>query len=177
MIAEAHGTELVARARAGAADAVAELYARYAAPITALAYRLTGSRQDAEDVLHDVFLGLPEALRRYDERGSLDAWIKRVAARVALTRLRTAGRRREVSLAPDALAEPGAFASRLDDRAALEHAITRLPHSLRVVFVLKDVEGYSHAEIAGLLGISTGASEVRLSRAIRRLRQLLEGSR
>ena len=165
--------QLVTSARAGSSDALAELYVNFAAPVMALAYRLTGSTHDAEDVLHDVFLGLPEALRRYDERGSLDGWIKRVAARVALTRLRAAARRREVPL--DAGPEPArdAEARMLDDRAALERAIARLPDSLRVVFVLKDVEGYSHAEIAALLGISRAASEVRLFRAVRRLRDTL----
>src|SRR5207249_1720052 len=63
-----------------------------------LAYRLTGTREDAEDVVHDVFVGLPEALLRYEERGRLESWLKRVAARVALMRLRQRGRRREVPL-------------------------------------------------------------------------------
>src|SRR5437868_11286758 len=89
--------QLVERARDGNADALSDLYARYGNALMAVAFRLMGSRADAEDVLHDVFLGLPEALRRYDERGALEAWLKRVTARVALTRLRSRGRAREVS--------------------------------------------------------------------------------
>src|SRR5437762_2824611 len=80
--------ELVASAREGGGDALAELYARYGTGLMALAYRLTGSRADAEDVLHDVFLGLPEALHAYDERGAFESWLKRITARVALTRLK-----------------------------------------------------------------------------------------
>src|SRR3954466_12505696 len=89
---------LVARAREGRREALTELYARHGQALMALAYRLTGSRADAEDVLHDVFLGLPEALRRYEDRGSLDSWLKRVTARVALSRVRTRVRTHEVSL-------------------------------------------------------------------------------
>ncbi len=168
--------QLAVDARGGAADALGELYARHAAAIMALAYRLTGSATDAEDVLHDLFLGLPEALRRYDERGRFDAWIRRVAARLALMRLRSRRRRREVGLEATAALSgpPGDEATRA--RVAIRRALDALPASLRAVYVLKEIEGYSHAEIAALLGITSGASEVRLSRAVRRLRQLLGGS-
>src|SRR4051794_39392601 len=84
--------DIVARARAGEAEALSELYARHAHALMALAYRLTASRDDAEDVLHDVFLGLPEALHQYEERGSLDSWLKRITARVAISRLRSRAR-------------------------------------------------------------------------------------
>jgi RNA polymerase sigma-70 factor (ECF subfamily) len=65
----------------------------------------------------------------------------------------------------------------VDAREALERALATLPDALRSVFVLKEVEGYSHSEIADLLGIRRGTSEVRLLRAIRRLRQELEDDR
>ncbi|MEJ7809324.1 MAG: sigma-70 family RNA polymerase sigma factor [Gemmatimonadaceae bacterium] len=169
--------ELIARARAGSTDALGALYARYAEPVMALAYRLLGSVADAEDVLHDVFLGLPEALRRYDERGSFPSWLKRIAARAALTRARSEGRRREVPLDAElhhaGSAEADAFAA----RSAVERALAGLPVTLRAVVVLKELEGYSHAEIGALLGISNAASEVRLCRALRLLRRAMEGSR
>lgn len=171
--------DLAARARAGSADALAELYGRFARPLTAVAFHLTRSAADAEDVLHDVFVGLPEALRHYDERGALESWLKRVTARVALSRLRAARRRREVAIdaaPPDAAL--GAPAERgVDDLAAVQRALDRLPEALRTVFVLREVEGYSHAEIAAMLAISPRASEVRLHRAIRALRAQLGGAR
>jgi RNA polymerase sigma-70 factor (ECF subfamily) len=173
MPAPSNAREVVAAARDGRGDALAELYARYGRSLMALAYRLTGSRADAEDVLHDVFLGLPEALRRYDERGSLDAWLRRVTARVAITRLRKRSRSREVALADDLVAPVTTAADWLGDVAIVERAINTLPDSLRAVFVLREVEGYSHAEIAELLDISTNASEVRLHRATRALRRQL----
>ncbi|PYO64311.1 MAG: hypothetical protein DMD71_13475, partial [Gemmatimonadetes bacterium] len=86
----------MAAARRGEPPALAALYRAHGAAVFRLAYRLTGTREDAEDVVHDVFVGLPEALLRYEERGRLQSWLKRVAARVALMRLRQRGRRREV---------------------------------------------------------------------------------
>ena len=168
--------QLAARARDGSAGALSDLYARYGNMLMAVAFRLTGSRADAEDVLHDVFLGLPEALRRYDERGALDAWLRRVVARVALTRLRSRGRAREVSFDDEDVPSPSHRSmDRLADAIAVQRAIDALPETLRLVFVLREVEGYSHAEIGELLEITPNASEVRLHRAIRSLRRTLGG--
>ena len=162
---------LVAEARAGSPDALSALYLEHGAALFRLAYRLVRAREDAEDVVHDVFVGLPEALRRYEERGSLAGWLKRVTARVALMRLRSGKRRREVALDEAAgQAEPSATA----ERDGLQAAVNRLPDHLRAVLVLKEIEGCAHAEIAELLGISEGASRVRLTRALKRLRNELE---
>jgi RNA polymerase sigma-70 factor (ECF subfamily) len=135
---------------------------------------LTGTREDAEDVLHDVFVGLPEALGRYEERGNLTGWLKRVTARVALGRLRSRERRREVPLE---LAGSGSEPLADPDGIALQVAVNQLPQRLRVVIVLKEIEGYSHREVADLLGISVVASRVRTHRGLARLRQLLEDGR
>jgi RNA polymerase sigma-70 factor, ECF subfamily len=165
--------ELYTAARAGRLDAVGELYRRHADEVYALAVRILGSADDAEDVLQDVFVGLPRALRGYREQGRFSAWLKRVTVRVALMRLRASRRKRETSLT--ALADPAetgtAAAAHPIDRVALERALARLPDKLRLVFVLKEIEGYGHAEIAGTLGISTGASMTRLSRAWDALRK------
>src|SRR5260370_1922965 len=81
-------------ARVGSQDALSALYLEHGVAWFRLAYRLVGAREDAEDVVHDVFVGLPEALGRYEERGSFGGWLKRVTARVALMRLRSGKRRR-----------------------------------------------------------------------------------
>jgi RNA polymerase sigma-70 factor (ECF subfamily) len=164
--------ELIERARDGRAEALSELYVRFGQTLMALAFRLTGSRADAEDVLHDVFLGLPEALSRYEERGSLEGWLKRVTARVALTRARSRERTREVGLADD-LVSPGSSSADNLDLEIVQRAIDQLPETLRAVFVLREVEGYSHSEIAAFLNITPNASEVRLHRALRSLRRTL----
>src|SRR3954468_20004564 len=92
---------LLALARGGSMEAIAEIYRTHGQSLFALAYSITSSREDAEDVVHDVFLGLPEALRHYEERGSAEAWLKRVTARVALNRLRARRRSREIPLGAD----------------------------------------------------------------------------
>ena len=136
------------------------------------AYRLTGSLSDAEDVLQDVFLGLPAALERYQPRDAFAAWLRRVTVRVALMRLRRDRGRREIAL--DAVPEPSVRAhDSSGERAEIERAIAGLPDGLRAVFVLREVEGYSHAEIAALLDIREGTSQVRHHRAVRMLRAAL----
>jgi RNA polymerase sigma-70 factor (ECF subfamily) len=165
---------LVDGARGGSPEALASLYRAHGAALYRLAYRLTGTREEAEDVLHDVFVGLPEALGRYAERGNLTGWLKRVTARVALGRVRSRKRRCEVPLE---LAGPGSEPLADAEDIALEVAVSQLPDRLRDVIVLKEIEGYSHREVADLLGISVVASRVRAHRGLARLRQLLEDGR
>src|SRR5262249_19356123 len=147
---------------------IAELYRRHADALLAVAYRLLLSRADAEDVVHDLFVGLPEALGKYEERGRMESWLKRIVVRLALSRLRM---KRHVAL--DESTHCGVVPSDPVNRVAIQRALTQLSPSLRAVLVLKEVEGFSHAEIASMLGISVAASEVRLHRALRRLRALL----
>jgi RNA polymerase sigma-70 factor (ECF subfamily) len=167
-------SDLIVRARAGHPEALEAIYVEHGDALMRLAYHVTGSAADAEDVLHDVFLGLPEALTRYEERGAFGPWLRRVTTRVALDRLRATRRRREVPL--DGANEPATPGSGGDlaHRSELERALRKLPDALRVVFVLKEIEGQTHAEIAGTLGIRIGTSEVRLHRAIKGLRRYLK---
>src|SRR5438128_11530039 len=132
MSASAAGGEfgaLIEAVRAGSPEALASLYREYGAALYRLAYRLTETREDAEDVVHDVFVGLPEALARYEERGKLTSGLKRVTARVALVRLRARTRRREVplELAAQAPGPPAAAAA-----AVLAGARRALAAPLRV---------------------------------------------
>lgn len=164
--------DVLARASSGSTDALAELFHEFSAQVHRVAFRLTLSADEAEDVVQDVFVGLPEALGAFSGSGSFDSWLRAVTLRTALMRLRTGRRRDAVAIragdsartsAPDAVV----------DRLAIETALAALPQDLRTVFVLRDVEGYTHAEIARMLGIRAGTSEVRLHRARRRLRDLL----
>ncbi len=134
---------------------------------------MLGSRADAEDVVHDLFVGLPEALRRYEDRGRLDQWLTRIIIRLSLMHLRNERRRRSTPLMDmPQLAGTERSDARLE-LTELEQAVMALPTGLRAVFVLRQVEGYSYEEIAALLDISVGASRVRLTRAIERLRRTL----
>src|SRR5213594_3593040 len=124
---------LIAEARAGGPEALAALYLEHGAALFRLAYRLVGAREDAEDVVHHVFVGLPEALGRYEERGSFAGWLKRVTARVALMRLRARTRRREVGIeATLPTAAPPLDSPSMHLRAAVD----ALPDPLRAVLVL-----------------------------------------
>ena len=162
--------------RSGSPAAVARAYEEHAADVRRIAWRILGNRLDTDDVVQDVFLGLPEAMRHYKEQGSFAAWLRTLAARTALLRLRRAGRRREDPLDDAVSLHPGidATADAIAARLTLTAALARLPDELRLVFVLKEMEGYPHAEIAAMLGIRVGTSEVRLHRAFKRLRAILE---
>lgn len=158
----------MARLRAGEMDALREVYQLHATDLLGLARRLTGSVSDAEDVVQDLFVGLPEAIAKYQERGYLRAWLRRLTVRLALMRLRSGRLRREVYLDGS---EPSVTRS---DARQVHEALAMLGPDDRAIVVLKIVEGYDHAEIAELLGIRRNASEVRLHRALARLRKLLE---
>lgn len=161
---------LVTRLRDGDADALEALFRRYSTELLRLVSGLISTHADAEDIVQDVFVGLRLALRGYEERGTFRAWLRGVTVRSALAARRRTGARRETPL-DDTLA--AAVAHDPSTPIALHDAVARLPESLRDVFVLKMIEGYSHAETGTLLGISASASEVRLFRAVRRLRDLL----
>lgn len=161
-------------ARDGSPDALSELFRQYATLVHRVAFRLTRSADDAEDVLQDVFVRLPESLRRYEARSSFERWLTSVTMRAALSRMRTARARSEESLADN-----DSHASPLDEpleRIALADALARLPVDARTILVLR-AEGHSHAEIGDLLSIKAGTSEVRLFRAREALRALLGGAR
>src|SRR5262249_38357187 len=155
------------------AEAIADAYHRYAGGQLRLAMKLTGSAADAEDIVQDLFVGLPEALLHYVERARFEQWLNRITARMALMLLRRRRRKQQVSLQPD-LAVPSSNHPLTD--VIIRQAVDALPAEQRVILILKLVEGYSHEEIAGILGITRGASEVRLHRAMRRLRAEMEDS-
>lgn len=166
--------ELVAAVRAGQTDALGRLFDRYAEPTWHLLSRMLGSAADADDALQDVFIGLPEILASYSGRAPLGAWIRGVAVNTALMRLRTDRRRAEDPLDDsDAVTGTVSPPDAVEDRLTIAAALQSLPEVFRTVFVLKEVSGYSHAEIARTLGISVSLSEIRLFRARKLLRTIV----
>jgi RNA polymerase sigma-70 factor (ECF subfamily) len=165
--------ELLPKLRRGDPAALTAVYHAFGGELLSLAARLTGSNADAEDVLHDLIVGLPEAMRSYDERGRLRAWLRQVVVRMCLMRLRAAKRRNETVLdhASGVSARP---ANSGDVADAIDIALSELTPAIRAVVILRFIEGLSHREIATALGISVSASEVRLSRGIALLRRRLE---
>jgi len=133
--------------------------------------RLTGDPAEAADVVHDVFVGLPAALARYQERGQLVPWLRRVTTRTVLQRARARCRHEERDGRYAADRPSASLPS--DGTVTVDDALSRLTMSLRTVVVLKELEGMSHGEIAKTLGISTTASRLRLWRGLEKLRHLL----
>jgi RNA polymerase sigma-70 factor, ECF subfamily len=167
--------DLLARVARGDADALDSAVLRYGQMVHETAARLLGSADDADDIVQEVFIGLPEAMHAYEERGRFEPWLRRLAARVALMHMRRRQRRASL-LERFGSGSADVPPSDPDDRLDIDNAVSSLPESLRVVFVLKVTAGMSHGEIAQLLNIRRGTSEVRFHRAVRRLREILEDS-
>ncbi|WP_420632628.1 RNA polymerase sigma factor [Candidatus Palauibacter sp.] len=151
------------------------LYEEYSEQLFAVAYRLTESSAEAQDVLHDVFCRLPAAVQSFDGKRPLGPWLRAVTVRAALKHLRSPRRRREipiVSIPHERRTGESPELSVLDSITA-ERALSSLPEELRIVVVLKEIEGYSHAEIGELLQISRSTSEGRLYTARKLLRSEL----
>jgi RNA polymerase sigma-70 factor (ECF subfamily) len=168
--------DLLSRLARGDTEALREIYLWYSDDVYRIALRLTGSSADAYDVTHDLFLGLPEAIQRYDPERPFPSWLRGVAVRTSQMRLRASRRRREVPL--PALRELAVRPRQeaVVDRITLEKALDELSPDLRSVLVLRELEGLKYQEIADLLGITKSATAVRLHRARKRLSDILRGS-
>ncbi len=163
---------LASSASRGSRPALAELFRRHADTVYGAALRVLGSTSDAEDVLQDVFVGLPRALQRYDARGRFPGFIHTVATRAALMKLRGERRRPWTVLPPD-MPGQGSRPDATVERVDLGRALSDMPEGLRRAFLLREIDGFGHEEIAALLGISAGASRARVHRAWAWLRRRL----
>ena len=165
------------RAAAGDRDAFARLYEAHAPRVFALCVRMTADRALAEELTQDAFVRAWEKLPLFRGDSSFGTWLHRLTVNVVLNRQASDGRRRR-HLAPDddgaALDQAPARPHAPGDRMDLEQAIAGLPPGARRVFVLYDVEGYQHDEIARLLGITAGGSKAQLHRARLLLREALQ---
>lgn len=157
--------------RSGDNAARRELYDRYAGRLLALCLRYAGDRASAEDLMHDAFLKIYGAFDHFSYRGpgSLRAWMERVTVNVALEWLRT---RKKFDLRtldegralPD-IAEPEPADVARVPREKLLEFVSELPEGYRAVFNLYCVEGFSHRDIAQMLGINEKSSSSQLFRA------------
>ncbi len=173
----------VLAAQRGDAAAFAALYDTHAPRVFALCVGMAGSRDVAAELVQDVFVRVWERIGSFRGECAFGTWLHRVAVNTALEAKRSDGRRSlRVTIAADLRVEgaaepsPVARAPHADVGLAmdLESAIVRLPDGARAVFVLHDVEGYQHAEIAERLHIAVGTSKAHLFRARRLLREMLD---
>ena len=161
----------VAQAAAGDPDAFEAVYRQHVGRVFALCLRMAGDRRDAEELTQDVFVRAWERLPGFRGESTLGTWLHRLAVNVVLEKTRGDLRRtRRVETTDDvaALAPPAVVGSP-EDRMDLEQAIATLPPGARTVFVLHEIEGYRHDEIARLTGTAVGTLRAQLHRA----RQLL----
>lgn len=172
--------ELARRVAGGDMAALGEVYRRHHVIVYTLCLRMTRNVAEAEDISQDVFVHLPRALGSFRGEAALSTWIHRVTVNRVLMHFRRAIVRYEQTTEdgapPPEKAEGGAEASgRMSaERFALEAAIGKLPPGYRTVFVLHDVEGYEHEEVARMCGISPGTSKSQLHKARMKLRRLLK---
>jgi RNA polymerase sigma factor (sigma-70 family) len=166
----ADADRVVARARAGDPDALEQLYRAFEAPVYNLARRICRTTEDAEDVLQETFFEVCRSIGRYREEGSLWGWVRTIAASKALMRLRRNKYRETEELHDEVTGRPREdTALRMDLEAALE----RLSETSRAVVWMHDVEGYTHEEIAAMMGKTPSFSKSQLARAHVRLRRWL----
>ena len=174
--------ELARRCREGDAAAFETLYRAHAGRLFGLLTRMTGSAQDAEDLLQDVFVHAHRKLASFRGESSLGTWLYRLAVNQCLDHLR--GKQSRMARATDSLdddeARPNrprrAGAARRPSRASISSARSRsCPTGCRAAFVLHDVEGLDHREVGAALGISEGTSKSQVHKARMKLRVLLRG--
>jgi RNA polymerase sigma-70 factor (ECF subfamily) len=183
--AELTEAEAIRQAQQGDGAAFEFLYRLHSRRVYALCLRMVGNPAEAEDLSQEAFLQLFRKIGTFRGESAFSTWLHRMAVNVVLMKLRkknlpaasleemtepdeeTGGPRKDVG-APD-LAMLGSI-----DRVHLERAIEQLPPGYKQVFVLHDVQGYEHNEIAGLMGCSIGNSKSQLHKARMRLRELLQ---
>jgi RNA polymerase sigma-70 factor (ECF subfamily) len=173
---EAAERELIRLAQRGDTEAFGRLVTRHQQTVFNIAYRLTGNRQEAEDVAQEAFIRAYRALDRFDPQRPFAPWLYRIATNTALNWLKR--RRPEVALDGEMLLAdtspgPEAQAIAADTSAQLRAAIAALPPNHRAVIELRHFQGLSYREMSEALGVPLSDVKSWLFRARRRLRRML----
>jgi RNA polymerase sigma-70 factor, ECF subfamily len=179
-------SEAIERAKQGDAEAFQLLYDLHKRRVYSLCLRMTANTAEAEDLTQEAFLQLFRKIGTFRGESAFSTWLHRMAVNVVLMRLR----KKSLPVVPleetidtedeapkKELGAPDAKLAGSIDRLELQRAIEALPPGYRSIFVLHDVEGYEHNEIAGMVGCSIGNSKSQLHKARMKLRELLKTSR
>lgn len=174
---------LVRAAAGGAIMAFGDLYKRHNRRVYSLCLRMTRNVADAEDLTQEVFLQLFRKIDSFRGESPFTTWLHRLTINLVLMSFRRATKRRE-KIVEDMEAEISTLQwdkhsarSQVVDKIALDAAQAQLPPGQRLMFVLHDIEGYSHEEIASMRGCSVGTSKSQLHKARMSLRRLLNSDR
>jgi RNA polymerase sigma-70 factor, ECF subfamily len=174
--------DLLTRAKAGDEQAFAELFQVHKRRVYSLCLRMTGDVVEAEDLMQDAFIQVFRRLETFRGDASFSTWLYRVVVNTVLMKLRRRHLREvsldepvrlESSLVPREIGHNDMELTGTIDRIALERAIQELPRGCRTIFLLHEVEGYEHHEIARLLRCSVGNSKSQLHKARLKMRELL----
>jgi len=166
---------LVERAQRGEVAAFEQLYYRHVGRVNMLCYRLTGDKYLAQDLTQETFIKAWEHLPMFRGESTFGTWLHRLAVNVSLGEQRATERRQSRVIRMDDLESLPVLSHTPQPGIGmdLEHAIAALPPGARAVFVLHDVQGYRHQEIAAMAGITIGTSKSQLSRARTLLKEAL----
>lgn len=174
--------ELVRLAMRGDADAFEQLMEQHEGRMYAVALRMCGNREDAQDCLQESMLRVYRALNSFKGQSSFATWVYRITMNTCLDELRRRKTRQASSL--DAMLDmgwsptdetdtPEHHSLRQEQRRAIERAIADLPEDMRAAIVLRDIQGCSYEEIADVLSANVGTIKSRISRGRERLRNAL----
>jgi RNA polymerase sigma-70 factor (ECF subfamily) len=178
----------IERAKQGDAEAFQALYDRHKRRVYSLCLRMTANTAEAEDLTQEAFLQLYRKIATFRGESAFSTWLHRLSVNVVLMHLRrknlpvvsieeaTQASNEEDTPKKDFGAEDLALAGSID-RLQLQKAVDNLPPGYRTIFVLHDIEGYEHNEIAGIVGCSIGNSKSQLHKARMKLRDLLKMNR
>lgn len=179
--------EAIERAQQGDGACFESLYGMHKRRVYSLCLRMTGNTAEAEDLTQEAFLQLYRKIATFRGESAFSTWLHRLAVNVVLMHLRKKGLP-EVSLQEtmepteddgpkkDFGSQDQVLAGSID-RVNLERAVESLPPGYRIIFVLHDIEGYEHNEIAEMMGCSIGNSKSQLHKARMKLRDLLKVTR
>jgi RNA polymerase sigma-70 factor (ECF subfamily) len=153
-----------------------ELYRQHSTRLFNLAWRMCGTQADAEDLLQEIFLLAYRKLPEFRGDSTVGTWLYRLAMNRCLDHLKSRQTRATgvtTALDEEALAGPRRVADAGIKRIDLERAVARLPEGARAAFILHDIEGFQHHEIATILGINEGTSKSQVHKARLKLRAFL----
>jgi RNA polymerase sigma factor (sigma-70 family) len=174
---------IIKRAAQGDVRAHEIIYRAFSTPVYSICLRFTKSPAQSEDLVQETFIEIMRSIARFRGEAALGSWIRRIAVSKSLMFLRSAWTKRSQSLTDDwddmtpGEAVSHGISSHPDDAMDLDAALASLPDVSRAVVWLHDVEGFTHKEIAGLMGKTESFSKSQLSRAYQRLRPMLSVDR
>ncbi len=171
--------ELAQKAAGGDTEAFEEIYHRHFRRVYSLCLRMTGNPTQAEDLTQDAFLHLFDKIGTFRGDSAFTTWLHRMTVNIVLMHFRKRSTKSELTTedgeTPIQIVQgtqnPNAMP--IIDRIAIEKAVAQLPLGYRTVFLLHDVEGYEHEEIARMLGFAEGTSKSQLHKARLKLRDLI----